>query len=236
MVVILRSSSQSGGGILRTIFSDHISTVVCITTCVQSRRVWGRRVDGVVCMRPPAGPPASVCSQGGNLRAARFGPRRSCIDGRAHMLSMRRCSRALTTSAQRLRAVGLGARCLSTLPSHTLLPMPSLSPTMTSGNLAAWKLKEGDSFSAGDVLAEVETDKATVDYETVDDGFIAKILVQEGYAHACTLTDVVVCSGLCMTRRSAPPHAQSAGHRHQHTHRRHRRGRGGRRSVQGLCR
>ena len=106
---------------------------------------------------------------------------------------------------------------------------------MTSGNLAAWKLKEGDSFSAGDVLAEVETDKATVDYETVDDGFIAKILVQEGYAHACTLTDVVVCSGLCMTRRSAPPHAQSAGHRHQHTHRRHRRGRGGRRSVQGLC-
>ena len=54
---------------------------------------------------------------------------------------------------------------------------------MTSGNLAAWKLKEGDSFSAGDVLAEVETDKATVDYETVDDGFIAKILVQEGYAH-----------------------------------------------------
>ena len=117
---------------------------------------------------------------------------------------MRRCSRALTTSAQRLRAVGLGARCLSTLPSHTLLPMPSLSPTMTSGNLAAWKLKEGDSFSAGDVLAEVETDKATVDYETVDDGFIAKILVQEGYAHACTLPDVVVCSGLCMTRRSAP--------------------------------
>ena len=96
-----------------------------------------------------------------------------------------RCSRAL--SAQRLR---LGARCLSTLPSHTLLPMPSLSPTMTSGNLAAWKLKEGDSFSAGDVLAEVETDKATVDYESVDDGIIAKILVPEGYAHACTLDAV----------------------------------------------
>ena len=124
---------------------------------------------------------------------------------------MKRCSRALTTSAQRLRVVGLGARCLSTLPSHTLLPMPSLSPTMTSGNLAAWKLKEGDSFSAGDVLAEVETDKATVDYETVDDGFIAKILVAEGYAHACTLPEVVVWSGLCMTRRSAP--AAHAGRR-----------------------
>ena len=51
---------------------------------------------------------------------------------------------------------------------------------MTSGNLAVWKLKEGDSFSAGDVLAEVETDKATVDYESVDDGIIAKILVPEG--------------------------------------------------------
>jgi len=114
------------------------------------------------------------------------------IDGRRiraqTRMMIRRCSRAL--SAQRLRLVGLGARCLSTLPSHTLLPMPSLSPTMTSGNLAAWKLKEGDSFSAGDVLAEVETDKATVDYESVDDGIIAKILVPEGYAHACTLDAV----------------------------------------------
>ena len=74
------------------------------------------------------------------------------------------------------------ARRLSSLPPHTLLPMPSLSPTMTSGNLATWKVKEGDSFSAGDVLAEVETDKATVDYESVDDGIIAKILVPEGCA------------------------------------------------------
>jgi len=51
---------------------------------------------------------------------------------------------------------------------------------MTAGNLATWKLKVGDSFSAGDVLAEIETDKATVDYESVDDGFIAQILVSEG--------------------------------------------------------
>ena len=104
--------------------------------------------------------------------------RRPLRSDSATRMMIRRCSRAL--SAQRLRLVGLGARCLSTLPSHTLLPMPSLSPTMTSGNLAAWKLKEGDSFSAGDVLAEVETDKATVDYESVDDGIIAKILVPEG--------------------------------------------------------
>ena len=81
---------------------------------------------------------------------------------------------------------------MSTLPSHTLLPMPSLSPTMTSGNLAAWKLKEGDSFGAGDVLAEVETDKATVDYESVDDGIIAKILVPEGAQDIAINTPIAV--------------------------------------------
>ena len=55
---------------------------------------------------------------------------------------------------------------------------------MTTGNLASWKLKEGDEISAGDVIAEVETDKATVDYEAVDGGFLAKILVPEGCEHA----------------------------------------------------
>ena len=114
--------------------------------------------------------------------------------------TVRRCGLAMTTPAQRLRAIGLGVRWMSALPPHTLLPMPSLSPTMTSGNLAAWKLKAGDSFGAGDVLAEIETDKATVDYESVDDGFIAKILVAEGYAHATFPPDV----GLCMIHRSAP--------------------------------
>ena len=51
---------------------------------------------------------------------------------------------------------------------------------MTQGNLAAWKKAEGEEIAAGDVIAEVETDKATVDYEVVDDGIIAKILVPEG--------------------------------------------------------
>jgi hypothetical protein len=71
-------------------------------------------------------------------------------------------------------------RQLSSLPPHTLLPMPALSPTMTTGNLAAWKKKAGDAIAAGDVIAEVETDKATVDYEVVDEGILAKILVPEG--------------------------------------------------------
>lgn len=58
--------------------------------------------------------------------------------------------------------------------------MPAMSPTMTEGGLATWKVKEGQSFSAGDVLLEIETDKATMDVEAQDDGIMAKIIVQEG--------------------------------------------------------
>ncbi|KAI1212957.1 pyruvate dehydrogenase protein x component [Annulohypoxylon truncatum] len=58
--------------------------------------------------------------------------------------------------------------------------MPALSPTMTEGNIASWKLKEGDSFSAGDVLLEIETDKATMDVEAQDDGILFKIMQGDG--------------------------------------------------------
>src|SRR5271167_1801356 len=60
--------------------------------------------------------------------------------------------------------------------------MPALSPTMERGNLAKWLKKEGDKVKAGDILAEIETDKATMEYEAVDDGVLAKILVPEGTA------------------------------------------------------
>lgn len=58
--------------------------------------------------------------------------------------------------------------------------MPALSPTMTEGNLARWLKKEGDSVEAGDVIAEIETDKATMEVEAVDEGVIGKIVVAEG--------------------------------------------------------
>lgn len=58
--------------------------------------------------------------------------------------------------------------------------MPALSPTMTEGNIATWKLKEGDSFAAGDVLLEIETDKASMDVEAQDDGIVAKIIHGDG--------------------------------------------------------
>ncbi|MCK9919389.1 pyruvate dehydrogenase complex dihydrolipoamide acetyltransferase [Microbacteriaceae bacterium K1510] len=64
------------------------------------------------------------------------------------------------------------------MPTNIL--MPALSPTMEKGNLAKWLKKEGDKVKSGDVIAEIETDKATMEYEAVDEGTIAKIVVPEG--------------------------------------------------------
>ena len=58
--------------------------------------------------------------------------------------------------------------------------LPALSPTMETGNLVKWLVKEGDSVVSGDILAEIETDKATMELESPDDGKVEKILVKEG--------------------------------------------------------
>ncbi|MDA1071137.1 MAG: biotin/lipoyl-binding protein, partial [Proteobacteria bacterium] len=60
------------------------------------------------------------------------------------------------------------------------ITMPQLSPTMTEGTLSKWLVKEGDEVSSGDILAEIETDKATMEVESIDDGKVGKILVAEG--------------------------------------------------------
>ena len=62
----------------------------------------------------------------------------------------------------------------------TNIKMPALSPTMTSGTLAKWLVKEGDNVKSGDIIAEIETDKATMELESVDDGIVNKILFKEG--------------------------------------------------------
>ena len=62
----------------------------------------------------------------------------------------------------------------------TEILMPALSPTMEEGTLAKWLVKEGDTVSSGDVLAEIETDKATMEFEAVDEGIVGKILIAEG--------------------------------------------------------
>jgi pyruvate dehydrogenase E2 component (dihydrolipoamide acetyltransferase) len=58
--------------------------------------------------------------------------------------------------------------------------MPALSPTMTSGNIGAWQKKAGDTLSPGDVLVEIETDKAQMDFEFQDEGVLAKVLKEAG--------------------------------------------------------
>jgi pyruvate dehydrogenase E1 component beta subunit len=65
-------------------------------------------------------------------------------------------------------------------PSHQVLPMPSLSPTMTQGQVAGWKMAVGDKVSAGDILCDIQTDKATMEMESMEDGYLAKILVAAG--------------------------------------------------------
>jgi len=70
--------------------------------------------------------------------------------------------------------------------------MPALSPTMTEGKIAKWHKKVGDSVKAGDVLAEIETDKATMEVEAVDEGVLAKIVVPEGTEHVAVNSPIAV--------------------------------------------
>ena len=70
--------------------------------------------------------------------------------------------------------------------------MPALSPTMEEGKLAKWLVKEGDTVSSGDILAEIETDKATMEFEAVDEGIVGKILIAEGTAGVKVNTPIAV--------------------------------------------
>jgi pyruvate dehydrogenase E1 component beta subunit len=76
-----------------------------------------------------------------------------------------------------------------------VLKMPALSPTMEEGTLAKWLVKEGDKVSAGDVLAEIETDKATMDFESIDEGSVGRILVPEGSEGVKVGTVIAVLNG-----------------------------------------
>src|SRR2546428_10541148 len=73
--------------------------------------------------------------------------------------------------------------------------MPALSPTMEKGNLAKWLKKEGETVKAGDVIAEIETDKATMEVEAADEGVLAKIVVPEGTADVPVNQLIAVLAG-----------------------------------------
>jgi pyruvate dehydrogenase E1 component beta subunit len=73
--------------------------------------------------------------------------------------------------------------------------MPALSPTMESGTLAKWLKKEGDKIKSGDVIAEIETDKATMEVEAVDEGILAKILIPNGTENVAVNTKIAIIAG-----------------------------------------
>jgi pyruvate dehydrogenase E2 component (dihydrolipoamide acetyltransferase) len=101
------------------------------------------------------------------------------------------------------------------MPTNIL--MPALSPTMEKGNLARWLKKEGDKVKSGDVLAEIETDKATMEYEAVDEGTLAKIVVPEGTQDVAVNAVIAVMAdegedvkAAASSARAAPPAAAKA--------------------------
>src|SRR5215210_54431 len=95
--------------------------------------------------------------------------------------------------------------------------MPALSPTMEKGNLAKWLKREGDKVKPGDVIAEIETDKATMEVEAVDEGTLAKIVVAEGTQDVAVNSVIAVLAGegedvkaAGASAKAAPPAAKPA--------------------------
>ncbi|MBV8134011.1 MAG: pyruvate dehydrogenase complex E1 component subunit beta [Alphaproteobacteria bacterium] len=92
--------------------------------------------------------------------------------------------------------------------------MPALSPTMTEGKIARWLKSEGEAVRAGDVLAEIETDKATMEVEAIDEGVLAKIVIPEGTEHVAVNTPIAVIAengedvGTVERRARSPKHHQ----------------------------
>jgi pyruvate dehydrogenase E2 component (dihydrolipoamide acetyltransferase) len=94
------------------------------------------------------------------------------------------------------------------MPTNIL--MPALSPTMEKGNLARWLKKEGDKIKSGDIIAEIETDKATMEYEVVDEGTLAKIVVPEGTQDVAVNAVIAVLAGEGEDVKTAASSAKSA--------------------------
>jgi len=96
-----------------------------------------------------------------------------CTSGR--LLSLPRSSIITVRQHQPIRYASSGS-----LPSHKRITLPALSPTMETGTLRSWSKNEGEKVTEGDILAEIETDKATLGFESSDEGYLAKILLPAG--------------------------------------------------------
>ncbi|XP_056399371.1 dihydrolipoyllysine-residue acetyltransferase component of pyruvate dehydrogenase complex, mitochondrial [Hyla sarda] len=135
------------------------------------------------------------------------GPLRSALPARGHGNQVGRLRRYHMGAGSRLQALkGAPARLCAargpgceigrrwySLPPHQKVLLPALSPTMQMGTIARWEKKEGDKINEGDLIAEVETDKATVGFESMEESYMAKILVPEG------TRDVPIGSLICIT-------------------------------------
>ncbi|KAF1993410.1 dihydrolipoamide S-acetyltransferase [Amniculicola lignicola CBS 123094] len=106
-------------------------------------------------------------------------------------LSASKCSQF---TARRTPALSALARYYASksFPSHTVVTMPALSPTMTAGNIGTWQKKVGDTIAPGDVLVEIETDKAQMDFEFQEEGVIAKLLKESGEKDVAVGTPIAV--------------------------------------------
>ncbi|KAJ2888213.1 pyruvate dehydrogenase complex dihydrolipoamide acetyltransferase component (E2), partial [Coemansia aciculifera] len=87
---------------------------------------------------------------------------------------------ARSAASLRTNATIAPASGLARYPDHQLVGMPALSPTMTQGNVGQWQKNVGDKIEPGDVLVEIETDKAQMDFEFQEEGYLAKILAPTG--------------------------------------------------------
>ncbi|XP_073441255.1 dihydrolipoyllysine-residue acetyltransferase component of pyruvate dehydrogenase complex, mitochondrial [Dendrobates tinctorius] len=138
------------------------------------------------------------------------GPLRSVLPARGNGSQAGRLRRYHTGTGSRLRALTAAParRCTArlpglhgpeigrrwySLPPHQKVPLPALSPTMQMGTIARWEKKEGEKINEGDLIAEVETDKATVGFESLEECYLAKILISEG------TRDVPIGSIICIT-------------------------------------
>ncbi len=99
--------------------------------------------------------------------------------------------------------------------------MPALSPTMEKGNLAKWLKKEGDSVKSGDVIAEIETDKATMEVEAVDEGTLGKILVPEGTNDVAVNTPIAMITPMAKMPQASKATAAPPRSRHRLPNNRH---------------
>jgi len=116
--------------------------------------------------------------KGQHINSVRINTNQEQIRG-LHTLSQQKYFTCYANN-QLVNQVMIRSFCSDKYPSHMKLEMPALSPTMTSGTVIAWTKSEGDFVKTDEVIAEIETDKAKMDWASVDEGYIAKIFVQPG--------------------------------------------------------